>query len=90
MPAAPKDVNSGLIDTQPAMDAVSITANSTTSVQCRAVWIGTTQGIDLYVNGAWVTFQGAQAGTIIPIHATGARKTAAGASPSSGDIVFLY
>lgn len=75
---------------QPGYNAVSIAAAATTNDECRGVWIGTTQSVDLYVNGAWVTFQGATAGTIIPVRATGARKTAAAAAPTAGDIVFLY
>lgn len=73
-----------------ALDAVGITDAATSHQECRGVWVGTTQSIDIYVNGAWVTFQGATAGTIIPIKATGARKTSGAAAPSSGDIVFLY
>lgn len=78
-------------DTVSAFNAVSITDNATTHGYTRAVWIGTTQSIDLFVvqTGAWVTFQGATAGTLIPIQASGARKTAGSAAPSSGDIVFL-
>lgn len=73
----------------PASNAVSITSNITTQAQCRGVWIGTTQSIDLFVNGSWITFQGASAGTVIPVFATGARITSGAASPNSGDVVFL-
>jgi hypothetical protein len=78
-------------DTVSAFSAVSITDSATTHLYSRAVWIGTTQSIDLYVvsTGAWVTFQGATAGTIIPVQASGARITSGPASPNAGDIVFL-
>lgn len=78
-------------DTVSAFNAVSITDNVTTHGYTRAVWVGTTQSIDLFVvqTGAWVTFQGATAGTLIPIQVSGARKTAGSAAPSAGDIVFL-
>lgn len=83
-------------DTVSAFNAVSITDQLTTHGHSRGVWIGTTQSIDLFMvqdggnTGAWVTFQGATAGTLIPIQAAGARKTSGPASPSAGDIVFLY
>lgn len=73
-----------------AVDATPITDNATTHQISRAIWVGTTQSIDLYVNGAWETFQGATAGTEIDVQATGARKTSASAAPSAGDILFLY
>jgi len=75
-----------------ASQAVSITDNATTHGYTKAVWVGTSQSIDLYVvqTGAWVTFQGAVAGTLIPIQVSGARKTSGSAAPSAGDIVFLY
>lgn len=78
-------------DTVSAFNAVSITDNASTHGYTRAVWVGTTQSIDLFVvqTGAWVTFQGATAGTLIPIQASGARKTAGSAAPTAGDIVFL-
>lgn len=87
--AAPQPFIHG--DTVSATQAVSITDSVTTHGYSRGVWIGTTQSIDLFVveSNAWVTFQGATAGTLIPIQASGARKTAGPASPSSGDIVFL-
>lgn len=79
-------------DTVSAHGAVSITTNVSTQSNSRAVWIGTTQSIDLYIvdQAAWITFQGATAGTLLPIQASGARKTAGSAAPSAGDIVFLY
>lgn len=75
-----------------AFNAVSITDNATTHGNSRGVWIGTTQSIDLFVvqTQAWVTFQGATAGTVIPVQAAGARLTAGSASPNAGDVVFLY
>lgn len=74
-----------------AWNAASITDTSTsTHGTCRAVWIGTTQSDDFYINGAWVTFQGATAGTVLPIQAAGARVTSGSGSPASGDVVFLY
>jgi hypothetical protein len=73
-----------------AWSAVSITTNVTTQPLCRAIWIGTTQSDDFYINGAWVTFQGATAGTLLPIQATGARITSGTANPNAGDVVFLY
>lgn len=78
-------------DTVSAWNAASITDQvTTTHGTSRGVWIGTTQSIDLFVNGAWVTFQGATAGTLIPIQAAGARITSGPASPAAGDVVFLY
>ena len=79
-------------DTVSAFNAVSITDNATTHGYTRAVWVGTTQSIDLFVvdQGAWITFQGATAGSIIPVQATGARITTGSANPNSGDVVFLY
>lgn len=74
----------------PASRAVSITVATADRSECRGVWVGTTQSIDLYINGAWILFQGATAGTVIPVRAKGARKTAASAAPTAGDIVFLY
>ncbi len=76
--------------THSAENAVSISDTNTTHGNCRGVWVGTTQSIDLYVAGAWITFQGATAGTVIPVCATGARKTSGAAAPTAGDIVFLY
>lgn len=70
--------------------AVSITDNATTHSRCRGVWIGTTQNDDFYVNGSWIAFQGATAGTVIPVQATGARVTSGSAAPTAGDVVFLY
>ena len=70
---------------------VSITANTAAADRCRGVWVGTTQSLDFSFDGTtWVVFQGATAGTIIPIQVVGARKTAAGAAPTAGDVVFLY
>lgn len=79
-------------DTVSAHGALSITTNVSTQNRCRAVWIGTTQSVDFFFSdsSAWVTFQGATAGTLLPIQVTGARKTAGTAAPTSGDIVFLY
>lgn len=77
--------------TQPALNAVSITVATAVAARCRAVWVGTTQSIDLSFDGTtWVTFQGATSGTIIPARVVGARKTAAAAAPTAGDILFLY
>ncbi len=73
-----------------AEDGASITDANTTHSKCRGVWIGVSQSIDLYMKSGWQTFKGAQAGSIIPAQATGARLTAGGASPASGDVLFLY
>ncbi len=73
-----------------AWTATSITDNASTHSPSRGVWVGTTQSIDLYVNGSWILFQGATAGTLIPVQALGARKDAGSAAPSAGDILFLY
>jgi hypothetical protein len=73
-----------------AVAAIGVTDNATSHQVCRGVWIGTTQSIDLYIYGSWVTFQGATAGEVIPVDATGVRVTSGGGSPSSGDVVFLY
>lgn len=75
----------------PAIDGVSITVATADRYRCRGVWIGTSQSLDFSFDGTtWVTFQGATAGTIIPIQVVGARKTAGAAAPTAGDVVFLY
>jgi len=74
-----------------AGSAVSITDALATHARCRGVWVGTTQSLDLSLDGStWVTFQGAVAGTIISAQAVGARKTTGSAAPDAGDVVFLY
>lgn len=78
------------VPVDPAYAGLSITDTNTSHSKCRAVWVGTSQSIDFYINGAWVTFQGASAGSIIPIQATGARITSGSTAPAAGDIVFLY
>jgi hypothetical protein len=79
------------LETSSSDRAVSITNNNATNNRCRAVWIGTTQSLDFSVDeSTWVTFAGCTAGTIIPVAATGARKTAGSAAPTAGDVVFLY
>lgn len=71
--------------------AESITVATADRDRCRGVWIGTTQSLDFSFDGStWVTFQGATAGTVLPIQVVGARKTAASAAPTAGDVVFLY
>jgi len=78
-------------DLASASKGVSITVATADRDRCRGVWIGTTQSLDFSFDGTtWVTFQGATAGTVIPVQVVGARKTAAGAAPSAGDVVFLY
>lgn len=70
---------------------VSITAATATADRCRGVWIGTTQSLDFSFDGTtWVLFQGATAGTLIPIQVVGARITSGSAAPNAGDVVFLY
>lgn len=72
-------------------NAATIVDTNVTHPRCRGVWIGTTQSLDFSFDGStWVTFQGATAGTVIPLQVVGARITAGSASPNSGDIVFLY
>ena len=78
------------VPVDPAYNGVSITNANTTNSKCRAVWIGTTQDLEFYMNGAWVVFKGASAGSIIPVQATGARIDSGDAAPSAGDVVFLY
>ena len=86
----------GVSNTQPSDTCISITDNNATHTECRAVFIGTTQSIELYVvtdfagTYGWVPFISATAGTIIPVMANGARKTSGSAAPTAGDIVFLY
>lgn len=73
------------------INAVDITVATADRDRCRAVWIGTTQSLDFSFDGStWVCFQGATAGTIIPIQVVGARKTAASAAPTTKDVVFIY
>ncbi len=74
-----------------ATNALSITDANPTHNVCSGVWVGVSQSIDLSLDGVnWVLFKGATAGTIIPVYAKGARKTAGSAAPDAGDIVFLY
>lgn len=78
-------------DTASAFSAVSITSNVATVSRSKGVWIGTTQSLDFSFDGTtWVTFQGATAGTVIPIQVVGARITSGTANPNAGDVVFLY
>lgn len=83
-------LNPAVNPTVSAVDATPITDSATTHQLSRAVWVGTTQSIDLYINGAWETFQGATAGTEIDVQATGARITSGPANPNVGDVLFLY
>lgn len=74
-----------------AVDAVSITVATATQQRCRGVWIGTSQSLDFSFDGTtWVTFQGATAGSVIPVQVLGARITSGAAAPVAGDVVFLY
>lgn len=74
-----------------AISAGSVTSNVATQQRARAVWIGTTQSLDFSFDGStWVTFQGATAGTVIPLQAVGVRLTSGSANPAAGDVVFLY
>ena len=73
------------------VSALSITDATANKQVCRGVWVGTTQSLDFSFDGTnWVTFQGAIAGTIIPIMVVGARITSGSAAPAAGDVVFLY
>ena len=74
-----------------AFKAVSITAATATADRCRGVWVGTTQSLDFSFDGTtWVTFQGCQAGQLLPYQVIGARKTSGAAAPTANDVVFLY
>ena len=78
-------------DTVSAQGGSSITVNTADRTRSRAVWIGTTQSLDFSFDGTnWITFAGCTAGTLLPLQVVGARKTAAGAAPSAGDVIFLY
>ena len=71
--------------------AVSVTVATATHSRCRAVYIGTSQDLDFSFDGTnWVEFQGAVAGSILPIQVFGARKNSGSAAPDAGDVVFLY
>ena len=72
--------------------AVSVTSNSiTTYDRSRGVYIGVSQSLDFCFDGVnWVTFSGCVAGSVLPIQVIGARKTSGSASPTAGDVVFLY
>lgn len=84
-------VNTSLNPVASGVDALSITVATATATKCRGVWIGTTQSLDFSFDGTnWVTFQGATAGTVIPVQVVGARKTSGAAAPTAGDVVFLY
>lgn len=77
-------------DIEPGRSATGITVNTTLGQPCRAIYIGTAANYDFFVNGAWVTFQGTTAGSLLPIRATGARVTSGSGAPTAGDIVFIY
>lgn len=61
------------------LDPVSAGAN---------VFVGASKAYDFYIGGQWISFGTVPVG-ILPINANGARVTAGGAAPSSGDITFL-
>ena len=83
-------------DTSPAGAVLSITDANATHPECRGVRVGVSQDLDIYakspVDGSfsWVLFKNATAGEIIPVYATGVRKTAGPAAPDAGDVVMLY
>lgn len=70
----------------------SITNNNTTNDECRAIRVGVSAAtdFDFYVGGSWASYGACQPAELIPIHATGARKSADSSAPSQGEIVFLY
>ena len=71
--------------------AVSCTVNTTLASRTRGVYVGVSQSLDFCFDGStWVLFKGATAGVVYPFQVVGARKTAAGAAPDAGDVVFLY
>ncbi len=76
-----------------ALSAQSVTVNTANAGfgRSRGVWIGTTQDLDFSFDGTnWIKFQGATAGTILPIEVLGARINSGSAAPNAGDVVFLY
>jgi len=74
----------------PASSVVNIANNNTTNDECRAVYVGVSGDYDFYVNGAWVAFKNTNAGSIIPIRATGARHNSDSSAPDAADINFIY
>jgi len=54
------------------------------------VYIGASGSYEFYVNGAWIAFAGLNAGSILPIRATGARHTSDDSAPDAADINFIY
>ena len=74
----------------PGSTATGITTNATTHDECRAIYVGTDDSYDFYINGSWVKFKNANEGSILPVRATGARISSGSTAPSTGDIVFLY
>jgi|TARA_R110002020_G_scaffold1935_1_gene8850 hypothetical protein len=74
----------------PGASVVNITNNNTTNDECRAVYIGASGNYEFYVNGEWVKFVGLNAGSILPIRATGARHSSDDSAPDAADINFLY
>ena len=74
----------------PASSVVNITTNAVTNDQCRAVYIGVSGDYDFYVNGTWVTFKTTNAGSILPVRATGARHNSGSTAPDAADINFIY
>jgi len=70
--------------------AVPITVNTIVDSASAAanVFVGASKAYDFYVGGQWVSFGTVPVG-VLPINASGARITAGGGAPSSGDITFL-
>jgi|TARA_R100000781_G_scaffold109623_1_gene74657 hypothetical protein len=74
----------------PGASAVNITNTNTTNDECRAVYVGASGNYKFYINGAWVQFNGTNAGSILPIRATGAVDAADDSAPGSNEIIFIY
>lgn len=73
-----------------AYKATSVTVNTAAQDPCRAVYIGVAGDYDFHVNGSWVAFKGAVAGSVIPVRAIGARDNGDQSAPAAGEVVFLY
>ena len=74
----------------PAAEAVNITNTNTTNDESRSIYIGASGNYKFYINGSWITFINTNAGSILPVRATGAVDASDDSAPASNEIVFLY
>ena len=83
------DIAGAISGISSARGATGVVVNTATLEECRAIYVGVTEQFDFNIGGSWIPFGGLQAGTILPIKATGTRDSG-DAAPGAGEIVFLY